>query len=54
MGDSEWGRLGTAYLEKDLQHPVKNAHPPSEEQEERHEELQEVVAEGLKAVEPPR
>jgi hypothetical protein len=32
---------------------MKNAHPPSKEQEERHKKLHEVVAEGLKAVEPP-
>lgn len=53
MGDPKWCHLGPAYLEKDLQHSVKNTHPPSEEQEERHEELQEVVAECLKVVEPP-
>lgn len=33
---------------------MKNAHPAPEEQEERHEEFQEVVAECLKVMEPPR
>lgn len=43
-----------AHLEQDLQGPVDDAHPPSEEDEEGHHQLQEVVAEGLEAVEPPR
>jgi hypothetical protein len=42
-----------AYLEQDLQYPVHYAHPASKEQEEGHEQLQEVVAECLEAVEPP-
>lgn len=49
----DWWHLGTAYLEKDLQHPMHNAHPAPEEQEEGHKEFQEVVAECLKLVEPP-
>lgn len=32
---------------------MEDAHPPSEEDEEGHHELQEVVAEGLEAVDPP-
>lgn len=47
------GRVATAHLEEDLQQPVKDAHPSPEEQEEGHQQLQEVVAEGLEAVHPP-
>lgn len=32
---------------------MEDAHPPSEEDEEGHHQLQEVVAEGLEAVDPP-
>lgn len=32
---------------------MEGAHSPSEEEEERHHELEEVVAEGLEAVDPP-
>lgn len=46
-------RGAAAHLEQDLQGPVDDAHPPSEEDKEGHQQLQEVVAEGLEAVEPP-
>lgn len=42
------------HLEQDLQGTVQDAHPPPEEEEEGHHELQEVVAERLEAVDPPR
>lgn len=47
-------RGAAAHLEQNLQGPVDDAHPPSEEDEEGHQKLQEVVAERLEAVEPPR
>lgn len=46
-------RAARAHLEQDLQRPVDDAGPPAEEEEEGHQELNEVVAECLEAVEPP-
>lgn len=41
------------YLEQDLECSVDHAHPPAHEGEERDNELNEVVGQGLKAMEPP-
>ena len=42
------------HLKQDLQGAMKDAHPPSQEDEEGHHELQEVVAKCLEAMDPPR
>ncbi len=41
-------------LEEDLQDSVQHAHPPAHEGEEGHHELDEVIAESLEAMKPPR
>lgn len=43
-----------SYLEKNLDDPVGQTHAPAEEGEERGDELDEVVRQRLKAMEPPR
>lgn len=43
-----------SYLEKDLDCSINHTHPPAEESEERDNELDKVVRQGLKAMEPPR
>lgn len=40
-------------LEEDLQDAVHHAHPAAHEGEEGHDELDEVIAESLKAMKPP-
>lgn len=42
------------YLEKDLDCSINHTHPPAEESEERDDEFDKVVRQGLKAMEPPR
>lgn len=48
------GFLVTIYLEKDLDRSVDHAHPPAQERKEREDELDEVVWQSLKTMEPPR
>lgn len=43
----------SSYLKQDLACAVKHAHPPAQESEERHDELDEVVGQRLEAMEPP-
>lgn len=45
---------GAPHLEKDLQDTMHDAHPPSQEDEEGHHQLDEVVEERLELMEPPR
>lgn len=45
---------GEPHLEKDLQDAMHDAHPPSQEDEEGHHQLDEVVEERLELMEPPR
>lgn len=52
-GDRVVGTWLWAHLEQELQGSMQDAHPPPEENEEGHQELQDVVAERLKAMHPP-
>lgn len=44
---------GCTHLKEDLQHSMEEAQAAPKEHKERHQQLQDVVAECLEAVEPP-